>query len=85
MKISFVKSAEKELLSLNKALAKRVLEKIASLEDGPYGQGSQKLAGGKGYRIRIGDYRVVYTINSTSKIITIIKIGHRREVYKFTT
>jgi mRNA interferase RelE/StbE len=82
MKVAFVKSAEKELLSLNKTLAQRILEKITLLEIDPHGQGSQKLAGGKGYRIRIGDYRIVYTINNTSKIITIIKIGHRREVYK---
>lgn len=51
MKIKFVKSSEKELLELDKRLGKRILEKIQKLATDPYGQGSQKLAGGKGYRI----------------------------------
>lgn len=83
MKISFVKSAEKELLSLNKSLGQRIIQKISLLENNPYGQNSQKLEGGRGYRIRVGDYRVVYTINKENKTILIIKIGHRREIYKY--
>lgn len=82
MKISFVRSAERELLNLDKNLAKRILDKIKLLEEDPYGQSSQKLGGGRGYRIRIGDYRVIYTIDNKAKTITIIKIRHRREVYR---
>lgn len=82
MKISFVKSAEKELLNLDKNLAKRILEKINLLEDDPYGQNSQKLGGGKGYRIRIGDYRVVYTVDKIAKTVIVIRIRHRRDVYR---
>ena len=82
MKIFFVKSAENELLRLDKKLAKRILDKINLLETDPYGQNSQKLGAAKGYRIRIGDYRVVYTVNKTAKTVTIIKIRHRRDVYR---
>lgn len=82
MIISFVKSSEKELLNLDKNLAKRILDKINLLEKNPYGQNSQKLGGGKGYRIRIGDYRVIYTVDKTAKTITVIRIRHRREVYR---
>ena len=82
MKILFVKSAEKELLYLNKNLGQRIIQKINLLKNDPYGQNSQKLEGGKGYRIRIGDYRVVYTINNENKIILVIKIGHRKEIYR---
>lgn len=82
MKISFVTSAERELLRLNKKLGQRILQKIGLLKDNPYGQNSQKLEGGKGYRIRIGDYRVVYTIDKDKQRILIIKIGHRREIYR---
>lgn len=82
MNITFVRSSERELLGLNKKLGERILEKIQKLATNPYGQGSQKLAGGKGYRIRLGDYRVVYVIDKKTKVITIIKIGHRREVYR---
>ena len=82
MKIAFVTSAEKELLHLDKRLGKRILEKISLLKDDPYGQNSQKLEGGKGYRIRIGNYRVVYIVNKQSRTVLIIKIAHRRDVYK---
>lgn len=82
MNISFVKSAEKELLKLDKSLAKRILDKIYLLGNDPYGQNSQKLGGGKGYRIRIGDYRVVYIVDKTAKEVTIVRIRHRREVYR---
>jgi mRNA interferase RelE/StbE len=82
MKILFVKSAEKELLHLNKNLGQKIFQKINLLKNDPYGQNNQKLEGGKGYRIRIGDYRVVYTIDKENKTILIIKIGHRREIYK---
>jgi len=82
MKILFVKSAEKELLRLNKNLGQRIFQKISLLKNDPYGQNSQKLEGNKGYRIRIGNYRVVYTISNKNQTILIIKIGHRREIYK---
>jgi mRNA interferase RelE/StbE len=82
MKILFVKSAEKELLRLNKPLAQRIFQKVGLLEKDPYGQNSQKLEGSTGYRIRIGDYRVIYLINKENQTIIIIKIGHRREIYK---
>lgn len=82
MIISFVKSAEKELLKLDKNLAKRILDKIHLLGNDPYGQNSQKLGGGKGFRIRIGDYRVVYTVDKTAKEITIVRIRHRRDAYR---
>ena len=82
MNISFARSAEKELLKLDKNLAKRILDKIGLLGNDPFGQNSQKLGGGKGYRIRIGDYRVVYTVDKSTKTVTIIRIRHRRDVYR---
>lgn len=82
MKILFVKSAEKELLRLNKNLAQRIFQKISLLKDNPHDYNSQKLEGGKGYRIRIGDYRVIYTVDTETKTILIIKIRHRKDVYR---
>ena len=82
MNIFFARSAEKELLKLDKNLAKRILDKIGLLGSDPFGQNSQKLGGGKGYRIRIGDYRVVYTVDKSTKTVTIIRIRHRRDVYR---
>lgn len=82
MKIFFVKSAENELLKLDKNLAQRILDKINLLAGNPYGQNSQKLGGGKGYRIRVGDYRVIYTVDKAAKTVTVMRIRHRREVYR---
>ena len=82
MRIDFVRSAEKELLKLDKRLAHKILEKINLLGSDPYGQDSQKLAGGKGYRIRLGDYRIIYILDKENVLITIIKVGHRRDVYR---
>ncbi len=82
MRIFFTKSAESEFLSLERPLAQRILQKIYSLKNNPFGQGSQKLAGGKGYRIRVGNYRIIYQVDRKGKIILIVKIGHRREIYR---
>lgn len=82
MRIDFVKSAEKELRKLDKRLGKRLLEKIQKLGNDPYGQDGQKLAGSKGYRVRLGNYRIVYIIDKFNKLVTIVKIGHRREIYR---
>ncbi len=82
MNLVYSNSAEKEILSLDRQLAQRIFKKVALLRNNPYGLDSQKLEADKGYRIRIGDYRVIYTIDKLKKLITIIKISHRREVYR---
>ncbi len=82
MKVVYNRSAEKEILSLEKILAQRIARKIVDLQLDPYPHGYEKLSGEGGYRIRIGDYRVVYLIDKKSKVLTITKIKHRREVYR---
>ena len=82
MKLLLTSRALKELDKIDDKITFRILKKIYLLESAPYGQNSQKLAGGKGYKIRLGDYRVVYTIDKTNQTITIVRIGHRREVYR---
>ena len=82
MKIIYSKLAEKEILALDRSLGQRIFKKIDLLKDQPFGLGSQKLAGNKGYRIRIGDYRIVYSVDTHIRIITIIRIGHRKDVYR---
>lgn len=84
MKVILLKSAQKELDKLPNETALRIGAKIHLLKDNPYGLGSEKLGGDKGYRIRVGNYRVVYTIDKQKKIIFIVKIGHRRDVYRAT-
>lgn len=82
MKLEITRKAQKELDQIDVRIALRISQKIYQLRVNPYGPGSQKLAGGKGYRIRIGDFRVVYTFDKRSQKVTIMKIGHRREIYR---
>lgn len=81
MKLSLIKSAQKELDKLPDKIALRISKKILDLAQNPYIQGN-KLEGSESYRARIGKYRVVYTIDKNNKEILIIKIGHRREIYR---
>lgn len=80
--IRIKRDAEKDLLSLPKADLKRITKKIRLLSDTPRPNGCEKLKGEEGYRIRQGDYRIVYLVNDSEQLVTIIKVGHRREVYR---
>lgn len=82
MKLLLTAQARKELDKIDDKTALRISQKLYRLEINPYGLSSQKLEGGKGYRIRIGDYRVVYAINKEKKMILIIKIRHRKNIYR---
>lgn len=82
MRLLLTSKAQKELDRIPDKIALRISQKIYELQTNPYGFGSQKLEGGKGYRIRIGDYRVVYTINMEKQTILIIKVRHRKDVYR---
>ena len=77
-------SAGKELDAIDsKADRQRIVSRIHSLADEPRPQGSEKLAGfSDRYRIRQGQYRVVYLIDDARREVTVFKIGHRREVYR---
>lgn len=82
-KVYFKKSAAKELSRLPIAVIKRIQKIVIQLEINPFPDNSRKLIGLEGlYRIRVGDYRVVYLVEKTVKIVTVTKVGHRREVYK---
>jgi mRNA interferase RelE/StbE len=76
------KSAERELRKIPKADLQRITQRIKDLAATPRPSGSEKLAGQDSYRIRQGDYRIVYTVDDSHRLIEIIKIGHRREVYR---
>lgn len=79
--IRLKRSAAKELKKLPKAVAKRILVKIYLLADDPTPASSKKLVGRPGYRLRVGDYRVLYHIDNDILIIDVVKVGHRRDVY----
>jgi mRNA interferase RelE/StbE len=77
-------SAAKEIEKVgSKSDRRRIIEKIGGLADDPRAQGAEKLAGyDDRYRVRQGDYRVVYLIDDAATSVTIYKVGHRRDVYR---
>ena len=78
------KSAKKELNKLPSHVLDRIIPAIKSLEKTPFPSGSKKLKGigGNYWRIRIGDYRVIYEVDKGVKIIKVIRIAHRKDVYE---
>jgi mRNA interferase RelE/StbE len=64
------------------SIASRIEDKLLELEGNPRPAGCKKLKGCDAWRIRIGDYRAIYEINDGQLTVTIITIGHRREVYE---
>ena len=76
-------SAAKELKAIpNKKDRQRMVKRIQGLEGNPRPRGSHKLSGRERYRIRSGQYRVVYAIETDEPVIYIVKIGHRKDVYR---
>lgn len=75
-------SAEKELLAIRtKKDRQRVVRRIQSLSEDPRPPGCQKLSGYDRYRLRQGQYRILYEIRANELVVVVIKLGHRRQVY----
>jgi mRNA interferase RelE/StbE len=81
-KIFIKPSAAKELEVVPRKDRLRIIEKVQSLSSNPRPQGCEKLSGEEKYRIRQGDYRILYSIQDEAVIVTIVKVGHRREIYR---
>jgi len=80
--IQILRRAQKELAQLPKQEYERIKEAVENLSHGPRPQGCKKLTGREGWRIRVGEYRVIYEIDDVQQRLTILHIGHRRDVYK---
>ena len=76
------KKAQKQLDKLSDNIAQPILEAIAALEENPRPQGYKKLKGRDGYRIRTGDYRIIYNIFDNQLLVDIITLGHRKDIYE---
>ncbi len=82
-RIEWKKSARKELKKLDKPIIPRILKLVETLAQDPYPPGSRKIIGArKTFRIRSGDYRIVYSVYEDVLIVQIIRVGHRKEVYR---
>lgn len=75
--------AAKAILKLPRQDLERVSQKIDALAEEPRPPGVEKLSGTKnGFRVRSGDYRIVYTVDDTVRVVSVTRVAHRREVYR---
>ncbi len=81
-KITIKKSAAKELEDIPQRGLRKIIKRIRALAQNPRPPGSQKLSAQQRYRVRQGDYRIVYSIDDANHIVDIFKIGHRKEIYR---
>lgn len=82
MKVLIAKKAEKELNEIPDDLAKNVSRKILSLADNPFPSNCKKLHGQDNYRLRIGDFRAIYTVDMKRQELTILRIADRKTIYR---
>ena len=81
-RIVFKQSVAKDLRPIPKKDVQRILKRINSLADDPRPVGVEKLSGDEKYRIRQSNYRILYVIEDDIVTVTIVKVGHRRDVYR---
>jgi len=82
-KVSIKRSAVKEIEAIpQKKERQRIIRRIGQLANDPRPPGSKKLSGHDKYRIRQGSYRIVYSIADSELIVVVVKVGHRKDVYR---
>jgi mRNA interferase RelE/StbE len=74
-------SAVKEIEKVPRKDRPKVVQKIRSLADNPRPHGCEKLSAEEKYRVRQGDYRIVYSVDDDQLVVLIVKVGHRKEIY----
>ncbi len=79
--ITIRRSAEKELDALPALLFDRISQKILALEEDPRPKGCKKLRDTERYRVRVGSYRILYQVDDAKRLVDIVAVGHRRDVY----
>jgi mRNA interferase RelE/StbE len=81
-RVLFKNSVEKDFSAIPKNDVKRILNRIKTLEDNPRPIGCEKLTGQEKYRLRKGRYRIVYSIQEDELTVWVVKVGHRKDIYR---
>ena len=81
-RLVFRKSVSKDLRPIPNQDVTRILRRIETLQEDPRPVGSEKLSGQERYRIRQGVYRIIYEVTDELLVVTVVKVGHRRHIYK---
>lgn len=77
-----IRPAKKELRALPQSIRRRIDIRLGQLEHDPFARGTKKLAVGKGFRIAVGSYRIIYMTKERARLVTVTAILHRREAYR---
>lgn len=80
--LSFKRSVAKDLRLFPKQDVKRIMQRIRALAEDPRPPGCEKLSGQERYRVRQGAYRIIYEVEDARLIVLVVKVGHRRDVYR---
>ncbi|HKC63738.1 MAG TPA: type II toxin-antitoxin system RelE/ParE family toxin [Pyrinomonadaceae bacterium] len=81
-KIEWKRSAVRELRDFPRDVVKRILNAVEQLSENPFPAGVRKLVGSEHtYRVREGNYRIIYTVTPSSLVVEVIRVGHRKDVY----
>jgi mRNA interferase RelE/StbE len=82
-RVELTPAAQRDLRSLDRPVLRRIDAKIRSLAEEPRPHGVEKLAGdSEVYRVRVGDYRILYQIDDAVLVVLVVRVRHRREVYR---
>ena len=81
-KILFRKSVARDIRRIPNQDVRRILKTIVSLSEEPRPSGAEQLSGQERYRVRQGNYRIIYEINDNEVIVVVVKVGHRKDVYR---
>lgn len=81
--VEFTSAAAKQIRKLQRPARERLLDAIEDLQDDPRPHGAKKLVGEDlAWRIRVGDYRVIYEVIDSQLLVTVVRAAHQREVYR---
>jgi mRNA interferase RelE/StbE len=81
-KVYFRASVEKDFAAIPKSDLRKILQRIKTLAEGPRPSGCEKLTGQERYRVRQGRYRIVYSIQDKELTVWVVKVGHRKDIYR---
>ena len=81
-RVAFRKSVAQDLRRIPNRDLRRILATIESLSEEPRPPGTEKLSGQERYRVRQGNYRIIYEINDDEVVVVVVKVGHRKDVYQ---
>ena len=81
-KVLIERYAQNQIMKLDRKIIPVIKSSIIDLADNPRPYGYKKLKGEEAYRIRVSNYRIIYEINDETIIVTVVSVGHRKEIYK---